>query len=441
MIYSDFRKKDSFIVLGGKPLSGSVPVSGYKHALTLIIGASIAVNNVFEILNVPNISETHVIIAILQKMGARCQFYNGALQIDTRNIQTYVIPDLSKQIHGSVYLLPSLLYRFGRVDFSGAGGDKIGGNSSDVSRELKHILSVLERFGAEIEVEGDRVIATCRKFSAQELNIMDYSSNPAINSGPYVSGATKTAILCAAFSEGTSVIHNPVNKETSLELLSFLTKCGCQLETSNSYFKIDGHIQSTPISVSLISDITEIVTYIACAVYLRCSLTIKNVTIVKVERALSPELSYLNAMGVKLYWGNDWIKIEPPESVNPVDIEANHWTLNTDCHPIFALMLTTSHGVSHITDHVWINRFGYTQNLNALGASLEVKGNTVSIFPRRPNILGMCLDAMDTRAGAVTTLAALGIDGYTVIQNTHHIHRGYENFAQKLRNLGAHIDD
>ncbi len=428
-------------VSGAHRLGGKVAVAGYKHALTLLVAASILVGNDVAIHNVPDNMETRILLAILQDLDIEIDFFDHKLLLNSKYARNRAVSrHLSQQIHSSLYLIPALLGRFGRVEFGGAGGDQFIGPLSSDGRPIAHIVSIMEKFGATFVEVGDAVVGKCRTLHAQEIDIKDYEAHQETGSGPCVSGATKTAVLAAAVADGTSVIHNPWNQEAAYELLAFLQACGCRMKLSSTCWEIEGGIDSVPVVYSLISDVTEIITFIACAVYLRSSILLTNISVGPVRHALRPELEVLEAMGVQVIWGHDWMRVIPPECLKTLDVVATSRDLNTDSHPFFTLMLLTADRPGTVTDYVWRHRFAYVDHLNRLGASLRVDGRTVYVTPKRPSRSGITIEVADTRAGAVAIIAALGIEGSTIIQNMSHLHRGYEGIVDKLQALGAEVE-
>ncbi|WP_437620385.1 UDP-N-acetylglucosamine 1-carboxyvinyltransferase [Sorangium sp. So ce1151] len=429
---------------GGTLTGGSVAVAGYKHALVPMITASICSSEPVEISNAPGVLDTVVLGQIIRHMGGEMEHQDGRVRIDAAGMRSMLVPDaLSAQIHGSVYLIPALLARFGEVEFGPSGGCQIGDSAQGGKRPVQHMTSVLERFGARFEEEGEHLRGRCGTLRGTEIDIMDYSTDPKRRAleGPYMSGATKTAVLAAVNAEGTTVIHNPHDKEATLDLVRFLREAGCSIEAEERRFVIRGRSRLRAVSHRLISDTTEMVTLIALSVFTATPLTIENVTVEAVQRPLAPEIEVFNAMGVTLRWGADSIDVRAPERLAGVDIEATGLGVATDSQPFLTLMLTIADRPSRVTDTIWRHRFGYVDPLVRLGAELRVEGASVHVTPARPHRAGQSLRATDTRAAAVLALAALGIRGETVIADVHHAARGYERLVPKLRALGADISE
>lgn len=429
---------------GGTVKEGSVSIAGYKHALVPMLTASMMFEGPVEIRNVPSVLDTVLLCEILEHLGARVERGAGTVRIDSSRMVYAPIPgELSGRIHGAVYLLPTLLARFGRLEMGESGGCQIGSVAEGGQRPVKHMVEVLERFGARFETDGSRLSARCERLKATHIDIMDFSKDPNRKAleGPYHSGATKTALMAAVAAEGTTVIDNPHDKEATLDLAAFLAQGGADIEIGDRRIVVRGGEPLKTVSHSLISDTTEMVTFICLSVFMNRSLRLTNITVDTVRRPLGPELAIFEAMGIRIEWGPDWIQVIPPQVLRGVDVEATGLGVATDSQPFFTLMLTLADRPSRVSDAIWGNRFAYVEMLVKLGAQLRVEGATVHVTPGRPSTAGQQLRASDTRAAAVLAVAALGIPGTTSIADVHHHERGYEQFVPKLRSLGAKIEE
>jgi len=431
-------------IRGGGVRAASVPIAGYKHALVPMIcmGALFPVS--VEIRNVPDVLDTAILCRILERFGAEVELRDGTLRLETAKMTHRPIPDdLSAQIHGSVYLLPALLARFGVVDCGPSGGCQIGDAKDAGARPIQHMVSVLERFGAKFDAVGGRLVGRCDRLRGAVIDIMDYSQDPKREAleGPYHSGATKTAVMAAVVAEGATVIENPHDKEATLDLLAFLRAAGASIDVEPRRFVIQGGTSLRSVVHSLLSDTTEMVTFIAHAVHARAPLRLERVTVDRVTGPLRPELDVLRAMGVELAWEADAVTVTAPERLRAADVKATGLGVATDSQPFFTLMLTAADGVSRVSDGIWGNRFGYVEQLVRLGADLRVDERGVEVRPGRPGRAGQTVDAGDTRAAAVLALAAAAIPGETVVRGVHHAARGYHELAPKLRATGVVVEE
>lgn len=254
------------------------------------------------------------------------------------------------------------------------------------------------------------------------------------------SGATKTAILAAVCTKkGTTIIHNPYPKPDVTELISFLSLVGFKIVENGRSIYITSPDELQEATHHLISDVTEIITYISCSVYMKHPMTLNNITVDRVKKALKPELDYLNKMNIKLEWDRESLFIPYADQVKSIDIDVTSIGIYSDSQPFFTLMLLRGEKNSRITEHVWHNRFGYAEELKKLGLNLEVFENSVYIKPGYP-VQDNSLDAGDLRAAAVLILSALKTPGTTTINNVQHLTRGYEDFIDTLQSLGANIE-
>jgi UDP-N-acetylglucosamine 1-carboxyvinyltransferase len=430
----------SMVVHGGRPLDGQVPVSGYKHALTVLIAAAIAMDLPVTVLNVPDITESAVLARILDHMGAGGGLAGGVWTLDPRPMRSRPVPArLSGLIHGSLYLVPALLARFGEVSFVDAGGDRIGPAELAGSRPTDQVAAVLERFGATVGTTGG-LHAKARRLRACSIDLMDFSTDPLRLRGPRASSATKTAMILAAVADGTTMLRHPVDRDATWELGDFLRSCGATLSREDDTWCVQSGTSRSPVEHRLISDSTGIVTYIACAVRTGGSLKLTGLTADRTRRAIGSELRVLADMGVPLTWGPDWLSVHRAEELSPVRLEIECNGFSTDAHPILAVPLLDARGVSRITDHVWTNRFSYVRVLTEMGARAEVTGNTVELHRSRLRPAEGPLFPTDSRAAAAAVVAALGVDGATRIVDVGHLDRSYELLIERLRAVGASID-
>ncbi|MET0403007.1 MAG: hypothetical protein ABW123_11420 [Cystobacter sp.] len=432
-------------IQGGPLQAGSVVVPGYKHALVSVLAAAVNVDGVVRLTNIPDIEDSRVLARILTEAGAEVSLGQGELRLDARGLTRSEVPaELSQRIHGALYLIPALLGRLGRVRFGEAGGCQIGAANDGHRRPVAHMLSVLESFGARFEQSDLGLSGATAGLKACSLDIMDYSEQRDVLTGPRVSGATKTAILAAACARGgTSVIRNPYPKPDVTELLAFLRLWGHDIEQEEGQVRISGTARTpaTPPVFSLVSDISEVMTHIACGVFHEVPLRLERLSVKRVQAGLAEELRLLERMGIKLEWGEDTLTVAHRGPVRSVDIDVTSVGIYSDHQPLFALMLLKGERPARIQEHVWKHRFGYARELVKLGARIDFGEDLIIVHPSRLTRTDERLVAGDLRAAAVLLLAALGVEGQTRLQGTHHLERGYEHLVEDLRRLGARISD
>lgn len=431
---------NELIIEGKKKLSGLVSISGFKHALVPILAAGVFVKDELILENIPEIEDSKVLIQILTELGANIiQSKNNlivrAFDINNRPISNH----LMSKTHGTIYLIPCLLGKFGEIDLGFSGGCQIGDQNHLGLRPTHHILNVLELFGANFEISEGRIKGKCKRFKAAQINISNYWTDKRFTSGPLASGATKTALLAASTALGTTIIENPYLKKDVSELIEFLKEAGVQIEIENKAIIVEGRHSLNGGHYKIIPDLIEIITFIACAIHLKSPLLLKIASKNKVCQGLRAEFELLERMGIEFEWENETLMVSPPDQLRSLNLEVSPVGIYSDSHPFFTLMLMSADNPSRITEKVWKDRFFYAQQLNRLGAELKIRQGVLDISPKRPFRKNLTLECCDLRSAAVLLLAALDIDGVTVLKDVEHLNRGYENIVGKLQSLGAHI--
>lgn len=433
---------DTILVGSSRLRPGAISVSGYKHAAVAMIAASVGSRRARVALrNVPAIEDVLRMSEIIRVLGGRADLDGDTLRIDAEGIEGHSVPEhLSEQIHGALYFLPILLGRFGRVEIGACGGCRIGDRARSGRRPVEHMASVLRRFGAEIECAGEGVRGRTDGLRPCTVDIMDYSERDDILTGPLVSGATKTAILAATVAgAGTTRILHPYPKPDVTELLALVRELGFRVRWEHDTVEIERAEEVSSADVTLLSDISEIMTYVAVAGVHRTELVLTGISTAKVKRGLAPELAILREIGVELELGDDWIRIPVVDQIEPAHIEVTSVGIYSDHQPFFALLLLGARGPSTIRELVWKDRFQYTTELRKLGYNLEVDQNCLRIVPSRPTVDGQTLSAVDLRGAAALLIAALRAPGRTQLRGMGHLSRGYPRFIESLKELGADV--
>jgi UDP-N-acetylglucosamine 1-carboxyvinyltransferase len=441
-------KNDTAIVYESKLRPSEIKISGYKHSATVIIAAALIKSGiVVELLNVPNIDDIKYLVEIIRDLGGSACYSGDKLVINVEGLFNYKIPEkYSQHIHGAMYLLPVLLARFKRVELGNCGGCQIGDSTIIGKRPIDHMLSVVEKFGATFWKKDGKVIGSIDDFTACTINIMDYSEETDVVTGPLISGATKTAILAAAAVKfGKTKIINPYLKPDVTELLKFMEQLGYTVIFESNFIEIssepiDKAIEKTHLKYDLMSDVSQIMTYISLSVYCNTPLFLTNVTVDKVKKGLKAELDYLDKMGVEVSFTKNLLVVNRNTKILPININVTSFDIYSDSHPFFTLMLLCANGQSLIKEYVWKSRFSYAKQLLKLGFLLKLEGNTLKITPSEPSKGNQILHAHDLRAAAVLLIAPLKVPNKTTIKGIRHLTRGYDGFIEDLITMGARIN-
>jgi UDP-N-acetylglucosamine 1-carboxyvinyltransferase len=430
----------SIVIHGGRELRGEVPITGYKHALTVVVAAAVAMQRSVTLRNVPDTTESRVLDGILRELGADSRLGGGVWRLDTRFMRHRPLPvRLSAMVHGSLYLVPALLARFGEVSFAGAGGDRIGPPEHGGSRPTEQVVAVLERFGATVDTSAG-LYAVAPRLIGCTIDLMEFSSDRHRLRGPAASSATKTALILACVAAGRTTLRHPVDRDATRELCDFLQACGVTVTRDRDAWAIEGGPAGELVDHHLISDSTEIVTFVTCAVQTSACLRLTGITGERTWPAIDDELRVLQESGVPLTFDRDSLEVWSPEHVRAQHLEIDCNGFSTDAHPLLALALLASEDPSSITDHVWTSRFAYAELLTAMGAQLRVDGNTVHLARSTLRAPPGPLYPTDSRAAAVAVLAGLGVPGVTMVEDAGHLDRSYERLVGKLRYVGARIE-
>ena len=425
--------------------SCSIPIAGYRHASNLILAASIVLpETTTKITNLPHLVDTTVMIDILSWLGVDISNREkNAVCINTQNLiaRNMAEQPLSAKMHGSIYLVPALLARFGHVNFGKSGGCQIGASIEGGERPVNHIVEVMKAFGADVNLTpAGGIEASAKKLTAATIDIADFSFEKDKISGPLTSGATKAAIILSlAVPQGKTVLLNPFLKSETINLIEYIKSLGFKVSYDKARLEIEPALLHSEVTHQVISDPSEIITYISLAVYHQVRLNLTHITMQQTARILAPELALLKKIGVNFLISGTTLSVGLSKQINACDVEITPEFVCTDHHPFILLILLMANGKSHITENVWHERFQYIPELAKFEIEIKKTNNSVEIKPQLPAIAKEVILGRDLRAAALLVLLALKAPGETVITNFYHLYRGYEDFFDKLASLGASI--
>lgn len=412
---------DKLCVSGGRPLLGSVTIGGMKNAALPIIFATILVNDVCVLENLPDVSDIKTALEILRRMGAEIkELGKNTYSIDTRPVHSNSVPlDLARNMRGSYYVLGAELGRFGRSFTALPGGCNLG------ARPIDQHIKGFEALGANVNcTSGISCYAESRLRGASIY--MDVASV----------GATANIMIAAATAEGMTVIDNAAREPHIVDLANFLNSCGANISGAGTeVIKIRGVDELHGGTYAIIPDMIEAGTYMIAAAATKGDLTINNV----IPRHLEATTRKLVEMGVTVVEGDDYVRVTCDGTLKKARVKTDFYPgFPTDMNPQFCVLLCLAEGHSVLTESVMDFRFKYTDELIRMGAKITVQGRDAHIDGiqsfRPANVR-----AVDLRAGAAMVIAALSAAGTTVIDDIYHIERGYEDMVGKLRSVGADI--
>lgn len=419
---------EKLYIKGGKPLQGVIETGGMKNAADPIFFATLLVGDVCVIENVPDAADIRHASEILTELGAVIAYMGDhTYQVDTRYVSRANIPNaLAAKLRSSYYLLGAGLGRFGTVETGYPGGCDFG------SRPIDQHVKGFRALGAAVEEDGTECRIRCHAEEGLKGNSV-YLDVPSV-------GATINIMLAACKAEGTTVIDNAAREPHIVDVASFLNSCGANIMGAGTpTIKIVGveHLYGSRYAV--VPDMIEAGTYIMAAAATKGEVTVTGV----IPRHLESLTAKLLEMGVNIEEGDDSITVHAPTPDAPpmhaVRVKTAFYPgFPTDMHPQIATLLCLANGESKLTESVWANRFQYVPELQRMGAKLTVSGSDLFITGVR-QLTPANVRAVDLRAGAAMVIAALATEGTTIVDDIHHILRGYERIVEKLNAVGADV--
>ena len=408
------------IIQGGKKLEGEVQISGSKNAALPIIAGTVLIKGKTTLYNVPNIQDVQTMFEIIKDIGGKVIKKNNKIIIDTSKIHTYEIPEtLMRKMRSSVILAGAIIGKYKKAKFSYPGGCEIG------SRPIDLHLKGFEKLGINIKEEYGEIICEADKIIGTQIHL-DFPSV----------GATENIILASCLADGVTVLTNAAKEPEIEDLVKFLNKAGAKIKGAGTdRVEIIGVKKLTEVSYNIMPDRIEAGTYLVAGAITGGNIKVTNLN----SNHIEPILNKLEEAGCILKIEKNTVEINAPKRIKAVDIKTMPYPgFPTDMQSIFGALLTTAKGTSIITENIFESRYKYVQELNRMGAKINVEGRTAVIKGTR-RIQGASVIASDLRGGAALVLEALAAKGVTQVDNVHYILRGYENIVDKLKNLGAKI--
>ncbi|MDD3629288.1 MAG: UDP-N-acetylglucosamine 1-carboxyvinyltransferase [Candidatus Humimicrobiaceae bacterium] len=421
---------ERFIINGGKKLSGKVRISGAKNSALKLIAASILANTKTTLRNVPGIEDVNIMLEMLETLGAKVNVdaASKVIEIEPENINSYEAPyELVRKMRASILVAGPLLSKFGKVKVAIPGGCNIG------SRQIDLHLKGFKDLGAEYLVEHGYIncqIDKSRNGNRLHGNVinLDFPSR----------GATENIMMAACLASGQTVINNAAREPEISDLALFLNSMGAKIQGAGTdYITIDGVESLSGTDYEVMPDSIEAGTFITAAALCGERVEIENAR----WRNLEVFYSKLKEIGVNItIVDENNVRVEAPlERYKPVNISTLPYPgFPTDLQPIITVLLSVVPGVSIVTENVFENRFMYVDELNRMGADIKIEGHH-AVIRGVEKLSGAPVRSFDLRAGAAVVLAGLIAEGPTEVSDIYHIKRGYENFDEKLRLLGADI--
>ena len=413
---------DKLVITGGNSLKGEVLISGAKNAAVALLPATLLIDGVCTINNLPNISDIKISCKILEELGAKITWNsNNEVTIDTRNINSTNAPlDMTSKFRASYYLIGSLLGRCKHAQVGLPGGCNLG------PRPIDQHIKGFESLGAKVEVAQGKITAKAKKLVGTSI-YMDMVSV----------GATINVMLASVLAEGTTVIENAAKEPHIVDVANFLNTMGADIRGAGTdIIKVNGveklHGNCT---YSVVPDQIEAGTFMLAAVATKGDITIKNC----IPEHLDCLTAKIIEMGANVESNEDTLRVWSTKRPNKANIKTLPYPgFPTDLQPQIGVCLALADGTSIIRESIWESRFQYTAELNKMGAQITDQGKS-AVFEGVKELTGASVSATDLRAGAALIIAGIVAKGETQLSNLYHIDRGYEHIEEKFRKLGANI--
>lgn len=412
---------DTYYVTGGQPLCGSIPIHGSKNSILPILAATVLVKGESVIHNCPDLRDVFATVEILKCLGCCVHWENGTMTVDASDLHTGDVPDcLMQEMRSSVLFLGPLLARLGRAEMCAPGGCALG------ERPIDMHLAALERLGASVRQDGERLICTAKKLTGRRISF-DFPSV----------GATENAMLAACGAEGSTIISNAAREPEIVDLQNFLRSMGAKIwGAGGGTIFVEGGVTLHPGEYTVMSDRIVAATYLAAVASAKGEAELLGADV----DTVAPVIAALTEAGCTIRSTGDriWIRAkEPLRAIRPI-YTAPYPGFPTDAQPMLMAALAGGTGKSTFIETIFSDRYSHVEGLCRMGGLIhinkqraEVEGN---LF-----LQGAKVEAFDLRGGAALVVAALGAQGESCITGLQYIDRGYANLEGDLGRLGAQI--
>jgi len=412
---------DKLVIEGGNPLSGTIRIHGAKNAALPILAASLLAEEPVTIRNVPRLLDIDVMLEILRELGCKTRFVDRFITVDASSLSSSHIPEhLMRQMRSSVFLMGPLLARFGEVQLYQPGGCAIG------ERKIDLHLRGLAALGAEIEEKGSRIVCRAPELRGTEV-ILDFPSV----------GATENIMMAAVKARGRTVIIGAAREPEIQDLQAFLNQMGAKVQGAGTdTIVIEGVEKLYGANFAIIPDRIVSGTVMVAAAATRGEVIIEGAQ----PAHLTSLIHVLRRAGVQIEVSNDIMKVSAHSRPKAVDriVTSPYPAFPTDLQAQIMALLALADGVSLVKETIFEGRFKHVEELCRMGADIRVDLNNAFIRGV-PQLYGTTVEATDLRAGAALVIAGLAAQGRTIVENVHHIDRGYERIEEMFSQLGGDI--
>ena len=413
---------EQYVIKGGNPLVGEVDIAGAKNAALAILSAAIMTDETILIENLPDVRDINVLLEAIAEIGAQVDRVDkSTVKINGSTIGNLSVDyEFIKKIRASYYLLGALLGKYKHAEVPLPGGCNIG------SRPIDQHLKGFRALGAEVDIRHGAIVAKAENLHGSHI-FLDVVSV----------GATINIMMAASMAAGRTIIENAAREPHVVDVANFLNSMGANIKGAGTdVIRIRGVEKLHRTEYSIIPDQIEAGTFMFAASATGGDVTVRNV----IPKHLEATTAKLEEIGCEVEEFDDAVRVRAPHKLHRTHVKTLPYPgYPTDMQPQIAVTLALAEGTSIVTESIFENRFKYADELSRMGANIKVEGNS-AIIDGVKKLTGARVSAPDLRAGAALVIAGLAAEGVTVVDDIVYIQRGYENFEEKLRSLGAEIE-
>ncbi|MCS7464551.1 UDP-N-acetylglucosamine 1-carboxyvinyltransferase [Paenibacillus doosanensis] len=411
---------EKLMVAGGRPLRGTVQISGAKNSAIALIPAAILSETTVTLDNLPILSDVAIYTELLEELGATVDWKQDQMVIDPSCLRSKPMPNGNvKKLRASYYLMGALLGRFGEATIGLPGGCNFE------PRPIDQHIKGFEALGAQVSTENGALHIRAKELRGAKIYLDVVSV-----------GATINIMLAASRAKGVTLIENAAKEPEIIDVATLLNSMGARIKGAGTEtIRVEGVDSMHGCRHSIIPDRIQAGTYMIAAAATRGDVIVDNV-IPKHMEALTAKLQ---EMGVHIYEMDESIRVVGQPAYESVDVKALVYPgFATDLQSPMSSLLTQTQGVSILTDYVYSNRFKHVPELLRMGAKIKVEGRS-AVIEGSP-LSAAKVKATDLRAGAALVIAGLTVaNGITEITGVEYIDRGYDHLVTNLSNLGAEV--
>ena len=424
---------DRIRVVGGRPLNGTIRISGAKNAALPLMIASLLTDETLTLENVPRLADVNMLVRILGNHGVDYTLkgkrpgeeIQSGQTVDLRAeriVDTTAPYDLVSRMRASFWVIAPLLARMGECRVSLPGGCAIG------TRPVDFLLMVLERLGATIAIENGYALARAPGgLRGAEISF------------PKVTvGGTHTALMAAALADGRTTVLNAAREPEIVDLADCLNKMGARISgAGTSTIEIHGVARLHGTRHAVLPDRIEAGTYAMAVAMTGGDVMLEGAR----AELLSGAIEALEGAGARLDASREGLRVRRNgDGIRPVDISTAPFPgFPTDLQAQFMALMTRAGGSSRITETIFENRFMHVGELSRFGAKIRLDGDA-AIVEGVPKLQGAPVMATDLRASVSLVIAALAAEGETTVNRVYHLDRGFEHLEHKLGQCGAVVE-